>query len=575
MLFRVEVQTVEAADETERKRNWLLGMFFGLLGSLLIYNLFLAITLRDAGFIWYVLHLFFLTIYYLYVNNLLPAELAGSSAVEYRILTYLLHLNLTMVFVSMGLFARAFLTDKRTTPRLHRILTWQLALPTALAAIGAFNIALGMQANGLVGFLMSLLIMGCAAFRLSQGYKPAAVFLIGWLWYFVGGVMQALAWNNFIPATDITLSALQLGTAVEVLVMSMALVYRVRLLQKEKERAEASYETANKDKALLSLVLENSQLGIGLVKDNAVAWGNKRFLSVFGAENGLKLSEAARLDAVFSPPEPSPGHMFQERERAMDMPPYGYRHFRMLGRYVDNERREEGAVWVTEDVTKQVRLEMLKEDVDRIMRHDLVSPLTAMQLTADALLNADNLTDDQKRICRLTSDTTYQMLAQVNSYVAVYKMETGKYSARPEPVDLVTVLNQVKAELAPVMAAHGVAVTVKTDNDSFMALGQESLFHTMLVNLLKNAVEASPEDAEVEVALEDGSEKRLTIKNLGVVPIKIRDRFFDKFVTAGKPGGTGLGTYSAKLLAQSQGAEIVLDASDPETTTIAITFQSA
>ncbi len=48
----------------------------------------------------------------------------------------------------------------------------------------------------------------------------------------------------------------------------------------------------------------------------------------------------------------------------------------------------------------------------------------------------------------------------------------------------------------------------------------------------------------------------LLIHNQGEIPAEIKDCFFDKYSTAGKSSGTGLGTYSAKLMSQIQGGDI-------------------
>ena len=50
----------------------------------------------------------------------------------------------------------------------------------------------------------------------------------------------------------------------------------------------------------------------------------------------------------------------------------------------------------------------------------------------------------------------------------------------------------------------------------------------------------------------------------------IRDRFFEKYATSGKKKGTGLGTYSARLMAKTQGGDIELDSSKPGMTGIVI-----
>lgn len=105
------------------------------------------------------------------------------------------------------------------------------------------------------------------------------------------------------------------------------------------------------------------------------------------------------------------------------------------------------------------------------------------------------------------------------------------------------------------------------------ALGDAMFCYSLFQNLIRNACEASPENNRVAVSLMDEIPLRIVIQNKGTVPAKIRGRFFDKFVTHGKQGGSGLGTYSAKMLAEAQNGEIALEVSDRENqTTITVTL---
>ncbi|MCP4752568.1 MAG: ATP-binding protein, partial [Proteobacteria bacterium] len=63
---------------------------------------------------------------------------------------------------------------------------------------------------------------------------------------------------------------------------------------------------------------------------------------------------------------------------------------------------------------------------------------------------------------------------------------------------------------------------------------------------------------------------RIAIHNAGAIPEEIRDTFFDKYVTFDKMGGTGLGTYSAKLIAETIGGGIGLETSAKDGTTITV-----
>ena len=55
------------------------------------------------------------------------------------------------------------------------------------------------------------------------------------------------------------------------------------------------------------------------------------------------------------------------------------------------------------------------------------------------------------------------------------------------------------------------------------------------------------------------------IANKGAVPESVRERFFEKYATAGKARGTGLGTYSARLIALSHGGDIAMATDDAGT----------
>ena len=106
--------------------------------------------------------------------------------------------------------------------------------------------------------------------------------------------------------------------------------------------------------------------------------------------------------------------------------------------------------------------------------------------------------------------------------------------------------------------------------DHFEVPGDKLLCISMFANLLKNALEASPAGCPIRIQMTRNSGSIVRIENHGETPEAIRPRFFDKYVTSGKEKGTGLGTYSAALIARTQGAKIELDAGTPGMTAIAI-----
>lgn len=224
----------------------------------------------------------------------------------------------------------------------------------------------------------------------------------------------------------------------------------------------------------------------------------------------------------------------------------------------------------------------LKEDVERIMRHDLKSPLTTIISLPQVLRLADNLDDDQREMLSLIEDAGYLVLSMVNLSTALFKMERGQYTLEPADVDLLPILRKIASVHADTAASHGLTLSLTvngrpaTAQDCFPVRGEELLCYSMLANLVANAVEASPDGETVSVSVRrEGDVARIAIANKGAVAACVRDRFFEKYATAGKPRGTGLGTYSARLIARAHGGDIDMETDDATGTRVTVCLPAA
>ncbi|MBF0560983.1 MAG: hybrid sensor histidine kinase/response regulator [Alphaproteobacteria bacterium] len=223
----------------------------------------------------------------------------------------------------------------------------------------------------------------------------------------------------------------------------------------------------------------------------------------------------------------------------------------------------------------------LREDVEHITRHDLKSPLNIIIAAPQFLLMQCDFSDSQRDLVKMIETAGYRMLEMINRSLDLFKMENGIYDFRPKPVDLLAVLRQVLAELAPVLEARNVQVIIRVntlvpkEDQKVLVMAESLLCHSMFSNICKNAVEASPVGDVIKIDFEQGVIATISIDNGGEVPHEIRERFFDKLVTAGKQNGTGLGTYSARLIARTQKGTIRLDTSHAGRTCIRVTLPSA
>lgn len=216
----------------------------------------------------------------------------------------------------------------------------------------------------------------------------------------------------------------------------------------------------------------------------------------------------------------------------------------------------------------------LREEVDRIARHDMKNPIGGIINFSSMLLEDDMITRDQKSIIKDIEQSAYSVLNMVNLSFDLYRMEQGTYEFNPCKIDVVQILNRIIKEKKSELDSRKITVqfmansNVVKEHEAFEALGDELLCYSMFSNLFKNAVEASGAKHTVKIDLHVVDDlAMISMVNHGTVPQEIRERFFDKFVTSGKPGGTGIGTYSAKLIAETQHGQISMNTSDENNTT--------
>lgn len=241
-----------------------------------------------------------------------------------------------------------------------------------------------------------------------------------------------------------------------------------------------------------------------------------------------------------------------------------------------NNDNIDGAVVAFSDITAEKREEALRHDIERITRHDLKTPLNGIIGIPGLLLEDSNLTDRQRSYLELLKDSGYRMLEMINDSLNLFKMEKGTYEFSPTRVDLMTIIRSILDELVLLKdKAIGVKITMdgrpSEMGQYFMVQGEELLCYSMFANLLKNAVEASPPGGTIDITMTHGEPAaEIIIHNQGAVPKEIRGRFFDKYSTAGKSGGTGLGTYSAKLITETQKGAITMATDEADGTSLFI-----
>lgn len=243
-------------------------------------------------------------------------------------------------------------------------------------------------------------------------------------------------------------------------------------------------------------------------------------------------------------------------------------------RYIDLRRQLQA------DYDCMLTSEQLKDDVERIMRHDLKAPLTGVLGLIQGVVESGALSGPLLEQLQMAEEASLRALNMITLSAELYKIETGNFVLAPKPVELVKLLNRISAAARKTYSCKGLKIEVSAGSEvgqsELGVVGDEMFCYSLFENLVSNACEAAPDNSRIEITVSAGAPRCVTILNQGVVPAQIRERFFEKFVTAGKQNGSGLGTYSAKLLAEAQNGSIAMDTLDEEgTTTIRVTLPCA
>ncbi|OGK08409.1 MAG: hypothetical protein A2W80_10135 [Candidatus Riflebacteria bacterium GWC2_50_8] len=220
----------------------------------------------------------------------------------------------------------------------------------------------------------------------------------------------------------------------------------------------------------------------------------------------------------------------------------------------------------------------LREIVESITCHDLKSPLNLLLNAPAMLLRDKNLSPEQIELLKIMKKSGLRMLEMINRSLDLVKMERDQYPINPVPVNVLNVARQVIVELDSLVKAKKIDVQIFVDGKhdfdeaSFILPGEEFLFFSLLSNLVKNALESSPVEEKIFLTF-DSSRHRVEVSNSGVIPAEIRSRLLvEKYVTHGKAGGTGLGVYSARLMARTLCGRLDFQSSDDGKTSFWIDF---
>ena len=237
--------------------QYIMGLYYGILLVMLLYNFFLFFSVKDTPYLYYVLYIFTMGLFQLGQNGYLYLALSyftDSPPVHFISLTQ------ALIIVSIFQFSQSYLNTRGNAPTIHRVMT-------TLKILGIFYLTCPLyldyaeciKAGVALAMIMIPVVLTAGLVAMRQRYRPAYYFMAAWSVMFIAGFIFLLRSLAIVPLNMFTSYILHIGTSIEVVLLSLGLGDRYNMMKEEKDRISNELKMAQKIHSSL-LPVSNPQL---------------------------------------------------------------------------------------------------------------------------------------------------------------------------------------------------------------------------------------------------------------------------------------------------------------------------
>jgi diguanylate cyclase (GGDEF)-like protein len=217
----------------------LIGLYYGLLIVMAIYNLLIFLCIRERTHLYYVVYTLMFGLFiasvsgvafqYLWPNNQQWAQLSTCFFTG-------------LVIFTAFQFAREFLQTRVHAPRLDKVILGLMLLSLLqmlMIFVGDILLATRMAIG--IGICLPPVILLTAVLCWSRGYRPARFMILGWSFLLLTIFTSALMYADLLPANFFTVYGMQIGSGLEIILLSLALADKMALLKQERTELQMAY----------------------------------------------------------------------------------------------------------------------------------------------------------------------------------------------------------------------------------------------------------------------------------------------------------------------------------------------
>ncbi len=238
----------------------------------------------------------------------------------------------------------------------------------------------------------------------------------------------------------------------------------------------------------------------------------------------------------------------------------------VLGARVRSLLRLKAATDALEDSYRKLReLEKIRDDLMKMIVHDLKTPLTSILASLELLLDGDlgRLSDDQRGMVADADGKAQDLLRLIEDLLEIAKIEEAAVPLSLESISPADLLSEVLNEWAVRFQQDGAKATIDVSDDLALFEADRGLLKRVFANLVQNALTHSAHAVTLRLtARRDPSGVLFTVADDGPgIPPQYHELIFRKFEQVRVPhaprvGSSGLGLTFCRLVVEQHGGRI-------------------
>jgi signal transduction histidine kinase len=223
-----------------------------------------------------------------------------------------------------------------------------------------------------------------------------------------------------------------------------------------------------------------------------------------------------------------------------------------------------------------VTLQQVRDDLTRLIVHDLRNPLTAIAGYLDILTMSDGNVE-RRNLLAITRSSTHRMQDLISTILDLQRLADGQVPLQRQPIDVAALLRSSAEEFAGWAQRDGRPIQLAAVPDLPPVDVDPDLLRRVVANLISNALKHTPEGTTITLAAQDDSLRHtlvLIVSDNGPgIPAEVLPRLFTRYARGAgvKEGGSsGLGLAFCRLAVEAHGGTITVDSAPDRGTTFTI-----